>query len=126
MGLELSSTQFETCQQANGQFCHISTPFQPLANPPTCIAALYAKSKPSITSKCSLQLCKTSDYHSPHSNYTQCLDTHHPNYGPSHHHNSNMPRETSGNDCNLTPITCTETAYGLQCHFSSFLPSTQI
>ena len=32
MGLELSSTQFEICQQANGQFCHISTPFQPLAN----------------------------------------------------------------------------------------------
>ena len=60
MGLQLSSTQFETCQQANGQFCHISTPFQPLANPPTCIAALYAKSKPSITSKCSLQLHKTS------------------------------------------------------------------
>ena len=59
MGLELSSTQFETCQQANGQFCHILTPFQPLANPPTCIAALYAKSKPSITSKCSLQLHKT-------------------------------------------------------------------
>ena len=56
MGLELSTTQFQTCQQANGQFCHISTPFQPLANPPTCIAALYAKSKASITSKCSLQL----------------------------------------------------------------------
>ena len=60
MGLELSATQFQTCQQANGQFCHISTPFQPLANPPTCIAALYAKSKASITLKCSLQLCKTS------------------------------------------------------------------
>ena len=59
MGLELSTTQFQTCQQANGQFCHISTPFQPLANPPKCIAALYAKSKASITSKCSLQLCKT-------------------------------------------------------------------
>ena len=41
MGLELSTAQFQTCQQANGQFCHISTPFQPLANPPTCIAALY-------------------------------------------------------------------------------------
>ena len=38
---------------------HISTPFQPLANPPTCIAALYAKNKASITSKCSLQLHKT-------------------------------------------------------------------
>ena len=59
MGLELSNTQFETCQQVNGQFCHMSMPFQPLANPPTCIAALYAKSKPGITSKCSLQLRKT-------------------------------------------------------------------
>ena len=59
MGVELSTAQFQTCQQANGQFCHISTPFQPLANPPTCIAALYAKSKASIASKCSLQLCKT-------------------------------------------------------------------
>ena len=58
MGLELSSAQFQTCQQANGQFCHISTPLQPLANPPTYIAALYTKSKASITSKCSLQLCK--------------------------------------------------------------------
>ena len=59
MGLELSTTQFQTCQQANGQFCHISAPFQSLAITPTCIAALYAKSKASITSKCSLQLHKT-------------------------------------------------------------------
>ena len=27
MELELSRTQFEICQQAYGQFCHISTPF---------------------------------------------------------------------------------------------------
>ena len=59
MRVELSATQFQTCQQANVQFCHISTPFQPLANPPTCIAALYTKSKAGIASKCSLQLCKT-------------------------------------------------------------------
>ena len=58
MGLELSRTQFEVCKHANGQFCHISMPFQPLANPPTCIAALYAKSAASIESKCSLQLHK--------------------------------------------------------------------
>ena len=60
MGLELSTAQFEVCQQANGQFCHISMPFQPLANPPTCIAALYAKSEASIKSRCSLQLHKAS------------------------------------------------------------------
>ena len=60
MGVEVSPKQFQICQQANGQFCHISTPFQPLANPPTCIAALYTKSKAGIASKCSLQLCKMS------------------------------------------------------------------
>ena len=59
MRVELSTAQFQTCQQANGQFCLISTPFQPLANPPTCIASLYAKNKAGIASKCSLQLCKT-------------------------------------------------------------------
>ena len=59
MEVELSTTQFQICQQASGQFCHISTPFQPLANPPMCIAALYTKSKAVIASKCSLQLCKT-------------------------------------------------------------------
>ena len=58
MGVELSRTQFEACKQANGQFCHITMPFQPLANPPTCIVALYAKSVASIESKCSLQLHK--------------------------------------------------------------------
>ena len=65
MGVELSTTQFQTCQQANGQFCCISTPFQLLANPPTCIAALYAKSKTGIASKCSLQLCKTTTTNLP-------------------------------------------------------------
>ena len=39
--------------------CHISMHFQLLANPPTCIAALYTKSKAGIASKCSLQLCRT-------------------------------------------------------------------
>ena len=65
MGVEISTTQFQTCQQANGQFCHISTPFQPLANPPTCIAALYAKGKTGIASKFSLQICKTTTTNLP-------------------------------------------------------------
>ena len=65
MVVELSTTQFQICQQANGQFCHISTPFQPLANPPMCIAALYTKSKTGIASKCSLQLHKTTTTNLP-------------------------------------------------------------
>ena len=65
MVVELSTTQFQACHQANGQFCHVSTPFQPLANPPTCIAALYAKSKTGIASKCSLKICKTTTTNLP-------------------------------------------------------------
>ena len=60
MAVELSITQFQVCQEANGQFCSITTPFQPLANPPSCIAALYAKSTVDISSKCSLQIHKAS------------------------------------------------------------------
>ena len=60
MAVELSTTQFQAWQDANGQFFSITTPFQPLANPPSCIAALYAKSKADIASKCSLQISKAS------------------------------------------------------------------
>ena len=60
MAVELSTTQFQACQEGNGQFCSITTPFQPLANLPSCIAALYAKSTIDITSKHSLQICKAS------------------------------------------------------------------
>ena len=60
MAMELSITQFQACQEANVQFCSITTPFQPLANTPSCIAALCAKSMVDITSKCSLQICKAS------------------------------------------------------------------
>ena len=65
MAVELSTTHVQTCQHANGQFCSISTPFQLLANPPTCIAALCAKSKTGIASKCSLQICKTTTTNLP-------------------------------------------------------------
>ena len=65
MAVELSITQFWACQDTNGQFCSITTPFQPLANPPSCIAALYAKSKADIASKCSLQICKASSTNLP-------------------------------------------------------------
>ena len=51
MAVELSTIQFQACQEANGQFCGITTPFQPLVNPPSCVIALYAKSTVDITSK---------------------------------------------------------------------------
>ena len=48
MAVEISPQQFQICQEANGQFCNIPTPFQPLANPLSCITASYVKNTASI------------------------------------------------------------------------------
>ena len=126
MGLELSNTQFETCKQANGQFCHMPTPFQPLANPPTCIAALYAKSAASIESNCFLQLCKTTTTPLP----TQITPDVWILITPP-----SAPLDTISLICPEKPMTTipvnvttthTKTAYSLQCHFFSLLFTTKV
>ena len=65
MAVEISPQQFRICQEANGQFCNIPTPFQPLANPPSCITALYTKNTASISTRCSLQIRKSLDVSMP-------------------------------------------------------------
>ena len=65
MAVQILPQQFRICQEANGQFCTISTPFQPLPNSPSCITALYAKNTASISARCSLQIRKTSDVSMP-------------------------------------------------------------
>ena len=61
MAVEILQQQFRICQEAKGQFCTISTSFQRLANPLSCITALYVKNTASISARCSLQIMKTSD-----------------------------------------------------------------
>ena len=126
MGLELSHSQFEICKQANGQFCHISTPFQPLANPPTCITTLYAKKQ----GKHRIQMFSTATqgFNNPssYSDHTRCLDTCNPYFSPYSHHKSDMPRKAFGDYPRLMTTTCTEATYGLQCHFGKFLPATKV
>ena len=61
MAVEILPQQFRICQEVNGQFCTIPTPFQPLANLPSCITALYVKNTASISARCSLQIRKSSD-----------------------------------------------------------------
>ena len=61
----ISPQQFQICHEENGQFCNIPSPFQPLANLPSCITALYAKNTASISIRCSLQIRKTSDVSMP-------------------------------------------------------------
>ena len=57
--VEIFEQQFKTCQQANRQFYSINTPLQPLANPPSCIVAIYKKNKARIENRCSLQIRNT-------------------------------------------------------------------
>ena len=59
MAVEISQHQFSTCQEANGQFCNIYTPFQPPTNPTSCITALYTKNAASISTTFSLQIRKS-------------------------------------------------------------------
>ena len=61
MAVDISPQQFRICQEANGQFCTIPTPFQPLANPLACITALYAKNAASISARYPLQISKSLD-----------------------------------------------------------------
>ena len=65
MALEISPQQFRICPEVNGQFCNIPTPFQLLANPLSCITALYVKNTASISTRCSLQIRKSSDVSMP-------------------------------------------------------------
>ena len=65
MSVEILPWQFRICQEANGQLSTIPAPFQPLANPLSCITALYAKNTASISARCSLQIRKTSDVSMP-------------------------------------------------------------
>ena len=65
MAVEISQHQFSICQEANGQFCNIHAPFQPLANPWSCISALYAKNTASISTRCSFQIRKTQNISIP-------------------------------------------------------------
>ena len=58
IAVEVSQHQFSIFQDANGQFCNFNAPLQLLANPPSCITALYTKNAACITTRSSLQIVK--------------------------------------------------------------------
>ena len=126
MGLELSSSQFEICKQANGQFCHISMPFQPLANPPTCIACTVCQEQGQHRIQMFSAVTQGFNNPSPHSNHTRCLDTSNPYFSPYSHHKSDMPQKAYGNYPRSMTTTCTKATNGLQCHFGKFLPAPKV
>ena len=59
--------QYIACQHADGKFCRINAPFQPLTNPLSCNTALYAETDQAIGEQCSLSIS--------HASYTFILVT---------------------------------------------------
>ena len=52
--MDIPAEQFKLCKEANGQFCPLLTPLQPLTNPPSCVATLYTKNSREINCLCEL------------------------------------------------------------------------
>ena len=52
--MDIPEEQFKVCKEANGQFCPLMTPLQPLTNPPSCVPALYTKNTREINCLCEL------------------------------------------------------------------------
>ena len=52
--MDIPEEQFKSCKEANGQFCPLMTPLQPLTNPASCVAALYTKNSREINCLCEL------------------------------------------------------------------------
>ena len=86
--VEISEDQFKTCQKANRQFCILNTPLILLANPPTCVSALYTKDKDTIQKRCSLQIKKTSSISIPAS---KCLDNNFTNDSSTFWNHTHLP-----------------------------------
>ena len=118
MAVGLSTIQFQACQEANGQFCSITTPFQPLANPPSCITALCAKSTVDITSKCSLQIWKASITNLPIQITLDVWILTTPIAAPANTMTLICPEKAHGDHCNTKTSTHTKATYGLQCHLT--------
>ena len=123
MAVELSTTQFQVCWEANGQFYSITTPFQPLANPPLCVSALYARSQADITSQCLLQIRKMSDVNLPTQISPDVWIIMTPLSAPASTITPICPEKATETITKKT-YTYSETTYGLQYHFTKFLPTT--
>ena len=55
----VTEQQYLTYLHANGQFCKLDAPCQPLTNPPSCTAALYDKNDQEIGVQCYLSIFHT-------------------------------------------------------------------
>ena len=83
--MDIPEEQFKLCKEANRQFCPFMTPLQPLANPPSCVAALYTKNSREIDCLCELTTKHNQNFTYQSHSHQMC--------GQSSHHHSNNSRQ---------------------------------
>ena len=113
MAVEISPHQFSIFQTANGQFCNIITPFQPLANPPSFITALYTISANQENSKhqYTLKTC------------SQCIDINYTIFCSNYSCHTHLPRRNIKIYYNKEAHSHLAITPSLQCYIDQ-LPST--
>ena len=117
MAVELPTTQIQACQEANGQFCSITTPFQPLANPPSWHSSSICKKQGGYhLQMLSVQIHKASATNLPTQIAPDVWILTTPVTASIEHHDIDMSGEAHGNHSYPETNAHTEATYGLQYH----------
>ena len=127
MAVEISQHQFSICHTANGQFFNIHAPFQPLANPPSCITALYTKNTASISTGCSLQIRKTQNISIPSQiAHIVWILTDYSSFCSNNCNHSHLPRRNNKISYSEETHSCLVTTTCMQCYITKFSSATMI
>ena len=123
MVVENSTTQFQACQEANGQFCEQNHTWT-ISKPTILYSSFIYKEHCGYNLKMLIADMQSLSYQSTHPNSTRCLEPYHTNCSSSKHHDINMSWESQGDHPYAETNTHTEATYGLQCHLTWLLLTT--
>ena len=120
--MDIPEEQFKLCKEANGQFCPLTTPLQPLTNPPSCVAALYTKNSRKINPLCELTTKTQTLLTNP--TCIKCVGNHLITIQTTTASDCYLPYKTSHINTHITAHTCIKTRTCLQCDIAAFSPTT--
>ena len=123
--MDIPEEQFKLCKEANGQFCPLTTPLQPLTNPPSCVAPLYTKNSREINHLCELTT-KTTRTLLTNPTHIKCVGNHLITIQTTSASDCYLPYKTSHINTHITAHTHIETRTHLQCDITTFSPTTEI
>ena len=118
MSVELSTTQFQACQEANGQILQDHHTLSTISKLTILYSSFICKEHCGCHLKMLIADMQSISYQSTYPNSTRCLDPYHTNCSSSKHHDINMSWESHGDHPNTKASTNTKATYGLQCHLT--------